>query len=280
MAAGTAIVTGGSRGVGKTITRVLSELGYVVHICARTESELARTAREIPRVIPRRLDVMDCEATRRWLEEIIAQASSVDVLVNNVGIMAAVGPLWTVSMEEWETVIRYNLITMARICHQVIPVMIRQQRGCIINLAGGGSAYPRSSFSAYGCSKAAVLRLSDTLAEELRPFHVRVNAITPGMFKSDIWRHALKAGERPAHEEWVGPERLIRLVRYVVTSPSLTGKFLHVDDPYDQIDAQVLASELYTLRRISPSGHSVIPVQHDQSVNIVATSGPAASQGT
>lgn len=259
MGTGTAIVTGGSRGVGKTITRALSEMGYLVHICARTEAELAQTAQEIKHVEPQRVDVMDDEATRRWLDGIIRRSPSIDVLVNNVGVMAAVGPFVNLDMDEWEQVFRRNLFTMARITHHVLPVMIKQRSGCIINLAGGGSAYPRKNFSAYACSKAAVLRFSDTLAEELREFHIRVNAVAPGMQRSEIWRHALKAGEKPAHEHWADPEALVRLITYIVSSPFVTGKFLHIEDEYERIDEQVMASELYTLRRISPSGRSVVP---------------------
>lgn len=262
MSAGVAVVTGGGRGVGKTITRALSEMGYVVHICARTTSELAETAREIPHVVPQRVDVMNRRATRRWVAGIIRREPSIDVLVNNVGIMAAVGPFVALDMDAWEAVFDCNLFAVARITHQVLPVMIKQRRGCIINLAGGGSAYPRKRFSAYACSKAAVLRFSDTLAEELWESGIRVNAITPGSQQSAIWHYALKAGEQPP-KQWADPEALMKLVRYVVSSPVLKGKFLHVEDDYERIDEQVMASELYTLRRISPSGRSVIPPPTD-----------------
>jgi len=259
MTAGVAIVTGGSRGVGKTITRALSEMGYRVHMCARHQEELNQAAQDIPNVHPAQVDVTDRTATRAWIEQVIVREGCVDVLVNNVGVMSAVGPFVRLDMDEWEAVFDRNLFSMARICHQVIPVMIKQGRGCIINLAGGGSAYPRKHFTAYACSKAAVLRLSDTLAEELREFHIRVNAVAPGMQRSEIWRHALKVGERPVHERWADPEALVKLIKYIVSSPFLTGKFLHIDDDYEHIDEQVMASELYTLRRVSPSGRSVIP---------------------
>ncbi len=261
MGTGVAIITGGGRGVGKTITRTLSNMDYRVHICARTESELAQTAREIPHVIAQRVDVMDSHATRQWIEEIIRREASIDVLVNNVGVMAAVGPFATVNLEEWEDVVHLNLLVTARVTHQVLPVMIAQRSGCIINLAGGGSAYPRKNFSAYASSKAAVVRLSDTLAEELSEFSIRVNAVAPGLQQSEIWRHAIKAGEQP-QGKWADPEKLVRLIRYIVSTPWLTGKFLHIEDDYERIDEGVVASELYTLRRINPSGRSIRPSDH------------------
>jgi 3-oxoacyl-[acyl-carrier protein] reductase len=259
MSAGVAMVTGGSRGVGRTIAQALSAMGYAVHICARTESELRATAQDIGGVRAARVDVSDAAALKGWAEAVLAEAGGVDVLVNNVGVMAAVGPLWTVDLEEWEAVCRLNLFSTARLCHHVIPAMIQRRQGCIINLAGGGSAYPRAKFSAYACSKAAVLRLSDTLAEELREYGIRVNAVAPGLQRSEIWRHAAQAGETPPTTGWAEPEPLMRLIRYLVSSPHVTGKFLHIDDDYERLDDEILASELYTLRRMSPSGRSVIP---------------------
>lgn len=256
--AGIAVVTGGSRGVGKTITRTLSEMGYAVHICARHDEELRRAEGEIPNVRGARVDVTDRAATRAWLEAVIAQAGSIDVLVNNAGVMAAVGPFLRLDLEEWERVFDRNLFSMARICQQVIPAMMKRGGGCIINLSGGGAAYPRAYFSAYASSKAAVLRLSDTLAEELRPFRIRVNAIAPGIQRSDLWRHAIRAGVRPPEGQGTDPEKLAKLIRYLVSTPFVTGKFLHVEDDYERIDEDVMAGELYTLRRISPSGRSVI----------------------
>ena len=256
---GSAIVTGGGRGVGKTIARTLSGLGYAVHVCARSDAELAQAARDIPRLVPQRVDLMDADATRRWIDDILRQEPPINVLVNNAGVMAAVGPFATVDLTEWEAVFGLNLFAMARVTQQVLPAMMRQRSGCIINLAGGGSAYPRKHFTAYACSKAAVLRFSDTLAEELKEVGIRVNAVAPGLQRSEIWRHAIQAGEKPVHERWADPEALVKLITYIVSSPFLTGKFLHIEDPYEQIDEQVMASELYTLRRISPSGRTVLP---------------------
>lgn len=252
MRPGVAVVTGGSRGVGKTITRALSEMGYLVYICARTEAELVKTAKEVENVRIKRLDITDYDATREWLDEILRGASTIDVLVNNVGVMACVGPLPELDMDEWERVFRRNLFSMVRICRQAIPAMIKSGGGCIINIAGGGSAYPRRNFTAYACSKAAVVRFSDSLAEELKGYHIRVNAVAPGLQESAIWRHALNAGERPPRESWDDPEDLVQLIKYIVSTPFLTGKFLHIKDDYRSIDEKLMASDLYTLRRINP----------------------------
>jgi NAD(P)-dependent dehydrogenase (short-subunit alcohol dehydrogenase family) len=247
-----AVVTGGGRGVGKTITRALTELGYLVHICARSAEQLTATARELPGVRPAVVDVTDHARTYAWIEAILAEHGTVDVLVNNAGVMAPVGPLHEVNVDEWEAAFRRNLFSMVRICQQVIPRMIEARSGCIINLAGGGSAYPRKNFTAYACSKAAVVRLSDSLADELRPYGIRVNALAPGLQESEIWRHAARVGEQPPRQEWDSPKDLARLVTHMVTTPALTGKFLHIRDEYAKIDDAIMASDLFTLRRINP----------------------------
>lgn len=252
MSSGVAVVTGGSRGVGKTTVKALSGMGYLVYTCARNEAELVKTAREVKNARIKCLDLMNYGATQEWIDQILIESAYIDVLVNNAGVMAAVGPLVELDMDEWEMVFRRNLFSMVRICHRVIPVMIKNKGGCIINIAGGGSAYPRKNFTAYACSKAAVVRLSDTLAEELQDFNIRVNAVAPGMQESAIWRHALKAGEKPPRESSDNPEDLARLIKYIVSTPSLTGKFLHIKDDYRGIDEKIMISELYTLKRINP----------------------------
>jgi 3-oxoacyl-[acyl-carrier protein] reductase len=250
-ARGVAIVTGGSRGIGRAIVKTLAEFGYQVHTCARNSAALAMTVNQVPGVKGTALDVTDAGATHAWLAHVIEAAKRIDVLVNNVGVMSAVGPLAQIELEEWMSVFDRNLFSMVRVCQQVIPVMIRQHGGCIINLAGGGSAYPRKHFTAYACSKAAVVRLSDSLAEELKEHGIRVNAVGPGLQESHIWRHAIKAGERPTNQDWDSPEELARLIRFIVTTPYVTGKFLHIKDRYEQAGQDVMTSDLWTLRRIN-----------------------------
>src|SRR6266536_4594348 len=149
MARRVAVVTGGGRGVGKTITRALTELDYTVHICARSADQLAATARELPGVRTAVVDVSDHARTREWIRGILAEAGTVDVLVNNAGVMAPVGPLHEVDADEWEAAFTRNLFSVVRLCQEVTPAMMKAGGGCIINLAGGGSAYPRKSFTAY-----------------------------------------------------------------------------------------------------------------------------------
>ena len=243
-----AVVTGGSRGVGLTITKTLAKMDFDVYTCARQA-----TAIDLPGVRLTTLDVTDYHAADAWINAILKETGRIDVLVNNAGVMSAVGPLADVDPDDWEAVFRVNVFAVTRLCRRVIPVMAEQGGGCIINLAGGGSAYPRKHFTAYACSKAAVVRLSDSLAEELRPLGIRVNAIGPGLQQSEIWRHAEEAGEKPPSQPWDSPQDLAELIQFLVTTPTVTGKFLHIKDKYREAAPATLSSDLWTLRRINPS---------------------------
>jgi len=244
-----AVVTGGSRGVGLTIVKTLTQMGYTVHTCARKASAV-----EVPALVRlTRLDVTDYHATEAWINQTLEETGRIDVLVNNAGVMSAVGNLVSVDPDEWEAVFRVNVFAVMRLCRRVIPVMAKQGGGCIINLAGGGSAYPRKNFTAYACSKAAVVRLSDSLAEELKDLGIRVNAIGPGLQESEIWRHAAQVGETLPSQPWDNPQDLADLIRFVVTTPTVTGKFLHIKDKYRQAALSEFSSDLWTLRRVNPS---------------------------
>src|SRR5439155_26506391 len=102
------------------------------------------------------------------------------VLVNNAGVQGPLGPLGEVPWDDWAATVAVNLLGTACMCHQIIPHLRERKYGKIINLSGGGATAARPRLSAYAASKAAVVRLTETLAEELKECHVDVNAIAPG----------------------------------------------------------------------------------------------------
>jgi 3-oxoacyl-[acyl-carrier protein] reductase len=246
----TAIVTGGGRHVGRTITEALAEMDFRVHICGRTASELERTAREVPRVQARVLDLRDRVGIERWVRDIVQAEGRIDVLVNNAAVMTPLGAFVDNALDEWWISVEVNLLGTAIVTHAVLPCMIRQREGHIINLGGGGSAYPRAHHTAYACSKAAVVRFSDTLAEEVREYNIKVNVLSPGQQYSRMREQDRQFGIAfpPA---WDSPEKLKSLARFLAET-EITGKFVHVNDDYRNFDGDVLRSDLYTLRRINP----------------------------
>ena len=195
-----AIVTGGGRGIGEAVALALAREGARVVVAARTGAELGRVVARIgqlggaARAVPS--DVSQPAQVERLTRAALDAYGRIDVLVNASGVPGPIGPLWETDVAAWKRAIDLNLLGTFLCCHAVVPHMITQRRGKIINLSGGGAVSPLPRFSAYGASKAAVVRLTETLAEELREFNVQVNAIAPGLVDTRLQDEVLAAGER------------------------------------------------------------------------------------
>jgi NAD(P)-dependent dehydrogenase (short-subunit alcohol dehydrogenase family) len=192
---GTALVTGGGRGIGANIARALAGDGWRVVVAARSNDEIEGVASEIGgRAI--RLDVTDREA----VERAVAEAGDVELLVANAGIGNQDGATWEVEPEDWWRVVEVNLLGVHLCCRAVIPGMLERGRGRIV-ITGSGAAYlPGASSTAYPASKAAVWRYGETLANELSG-RIPVFVISPGLVKTAMTDDAFSddaPGRRPS----------------------------------------------------------------------------------
>lgn len=200
-----AIVTGGGRGIGRAIALALADEGTAVVVVSRTLSEVEETAAMIhargQRALAVAVDVSDWQAVQDLVAQTLQEFDDIHILVNNAGVQGPIGPLAENDVEGWVRTIHINLVGNFLCCKAVVPLMLRQRWGRIINLSGGGATGPRPSFSAYAASKAAVVRLTETLAEELKPYNVLVNAIAPGAVNTHMLDEVLEAGERTGAQE-------------------------------------------------------------------------------
>ena len=267
-----AVVTGAGRGIGRSIGLAFAHEGADVVVVSRTFSEVEETAAQVRALgrhaLPLKVDVSSREDVENMVESALREFGRIDVLVNNAGILGPVGPLVENDANHWIETIRVNLIGVFLCCKAVLPVMIRQGGGKIINLSGGGAAYARPRFSAYATSKAAVVRLTETLAEELKDFNVQVNAIAPGAINTRIQEEILAAGE-VAGEKALAEAKKARetggtpldvpagLAVFLASDESdgLTGKLISaVWDDWSKMDGERIKEIelkcLYTLRRI------------------------------
>src|SRR5919197_703335 len=117
----------------------------------------------------------------------VEQFATIDILVNNAGMAGPVGPFQDTDMTAWIQTIQVNLIGTYRCCRAVVPIMQRQHHGKIINLSGAGATTAWRHLSAYGASKVAVVRLTETLALELEGSNIQVNALGPGSIHTQMW---------------------------------------------------------------------------------------------
>lgn len=268
------LVTGGGRGIGRAIALALAENGAELVLAARTKSELQETI-ELCRGLGARAhlvptDMGDPQQVDRLAEVAIAVKGRVDVLVNNAGVYGPIGPSHEVDFDVWDRAHRVNLLGPFRLYQKVVPSMISRKRGKIIFLAGGGATAPLPLLSAYASSKAAVVRLAETLAEEVKGYNVQVNAISPGLVDTRLQDEVLHAGERAgplfarirnAREKGTGavsPVIAAQLVVFLASDESgaLTGKLIAA--PHDSWRAwknnigEINDSPWFTLRRLDP----------------------------
>lgn len=267
-----AIVTGAGRGIGKAIALSYAREGADIIAVSRTPSEVKETASQIKALgrhaLPLKVDVSRREDVENTVKSALEEFGKIDVLVNNAGILGPIGPLVENDANHWIETIKVNLIGTFLCCKAVLPVMIKQGEGKIINLSGGGAAYPKPRFSAYGASKAAVVRLTETLAEEVKHFNIQVNAIAPGAINTRIQKEILAAGEVAGEKASAEAEKVretggtpsnvpAALAVFLASDESgmLTGKLISaVWDDWQNMGkhvSQIISTDLYTLRRVT-----------------------------
>jgi NAD(P)-dependent dehydrogenase (short-subunit alcohol dehydrogenase family) len=274
-----AIVTGAGRGIGKAIAIAFGREGANVVAASRTLSEVSDTAKEIEALgrqcLPLRADISSRDDVEDMVYKTLEMFGRIDILVNNAGMLGPIGPLHENNIDEWIKTVHVNLIGTFLCCRAVLPAMIRQRRGKIINLSGGGAAYPKPNFSAYACSKAAVVRLTETLAEEVKDYNIQVNAIAPGAIKTRMVKQIVEAGEaagetaladarKVLEDGGAGFEPVTSLAVFLASDESdgLTGRLISaIWDDWRSLDKdeikEIMRKGYYTLRRID--GHFFTP---------------------
>ena len=271
------VVTGASQGLGKAIAREFVREGAHVALCARDETlintaavDLSELANANQVIFGASCDVSVEEDVERFFREVRSRLGPVNVLVNNAGVYGPKGESEKVDFQEWARAIEINLHGTFLPCRYAIREMKELTRGKIVNLSGGGATAPLPRICAYAASKAAVVRLTETLAEELKEFAIDVNAIAPGPLNTRLLDEILDAGPDSVGKEFfekslkqrdsggVPLERAARLCVYLAseTSDGITGKLVSAQwDPWENLHAfreQLAQSDIYTLRRIVP----------------------------
>lgn len=237
----TAVITGTARGIGRELAHTFASHGYSIWACARTpsaehERELARLAEENGVWIkPLYFDMTDEAARKAAVKEILDEKKNIDVLVNCAGM--AHGGLFTMTrVEDIRQVFEVNLFSHMSLTQALLRRMVRQGHGCIINFGSIAGLDLHAGNSAYGVSKAAVIAWTKTLAAELAPYHIRVNAVAPGLTDTDMAKKMeAKAGTQMVSESAMKrlarPEEIARTVLFLASDDAsfITGQTLRID---------------------------------------------------
>ncbi len=216
-------------------------------------------------------DISHPDQARRLVEAFRNAFPRVHGLVNNAGILGPVGKLEEAGWERWTEAIHTNLVGPARLCALLIPMFRRNGYGKIVNISGGGATAPRPRFSAYAASKAALVRLTETLAEETAGSGIDINAIAPGSMNTRLLDEVIETGPERVGEQAYSQavkqkaeggapfERAAALSVFLLSAESdgITGRLISaLWDAWERLPDRretLRGTDVYTLRRIIPS---------------------------
>ena len=261
------LITGAGRGIGKRLAIGFAAAGARVGLLARSPAELDLAKLEIEHAggvaLRIRADVRDVEQMNAAVDRMQVVFGGIHVLVTAAAVQGPIGPFHECKMKAWAEAVETNILGVMNAMHAVLPRMIERRWGKIIVLAGGGAAYGRPNFSAYAGSKAALARIVESVAEEVRDHNVQINCMLPGGAYTSMTDEILQAGDRAGLKELeeaekvritggIPAEKQIQLALFLASEKSnhITGKLIHVTDDWKKLEHENMKHEAYTLRRL------------------------------
>ncbi len=234
-----AIVTGGSRGIGKATAIMLAQNGASVVITSKDKASLENAAKEVKNAKAIAGDIKSMADVENVVKNTFETFGRIDILVNNAGIFPKVKPLHEISEEEWNDVIDVNLTGQFRFTKAAIPYLMKTN-GCIVNVSSdaGLKSFENFEADAYTASKGALVLLTKAWAVEYAKYKIRVNCVCPGIVETDMTEPYLRTEadrEMAIAEHPIGrigtPEDVARAIFYLVSDDSswITGAILPVD---------------------------------------------------
>jgi 3-oxoacyl-[acyl-carrier protein] reductase len=187
----TALVTGGSKGIGAAAALSLSEARAKVAICSRDGEELSKTAAEIEtktghRVLAIQADVRSEADVERLMQEVISSLGGVDILVNNAGSVGQIGPFEEIPTELYASLYDLNVVSMVRLVKAVLPGMKAKKWGRIINISSENGLQPDPDMTPYNLTKAAIINFSKSLSKSVGAYNILVNTVSPAFIYTPL----------------------------------------------------------------------------------------------
>jgi NAD(P)-dependent dehydrogenase (short-subunit alcohol dehydrogenase family) len=266
-----AVISGGGRGVGRLMAVELADAGAAIGLIARSGAELAAVAAHIEQsggtASAVACDVSDEQAAAAAVAELARRHGPANLLINNAGVSGPAGQLWDVNPAEWWRVIEINIGGAFTLTRLALPDMIAAGTGRVINITSYAGVYRWPLMSAYAASKAALIKLTETLAEETREFGVPVFSADPGLLPIGLSEAALNSCAGPQTPEgqvsgWIrdqllsghgtDPARAVRLVLSLAAGrfDRLSGRHLTAVDDLDDLLSQIDCIERDDLRTL------------------------------
>jgi NAD(P)-dependent dehydrogenase (short-subunit alcohol dehydrogenase family) len=211
------VVTGGTGGLGREVTMAFLEAGATVAVTYRAEEEYAAVVSAAGRVgaaVPTGavVDVTDAAAVGKFIAETVASQGRLDILVNTVGAYVGGVNVWEANPHEYDRMLQLNLQAGFVLARAVVPQMIKQNRGWIVNVASKAAFDHAAGGSLYAASKAAAVALMDSLAAEVKPYNINVNSILPSIIDTAANRKDMPNAD---FSKWPKPEEIARVILFL-----------------------------------------------------------------
>lgn len=237
-----ALITGGSKGIGKAVALAYAREGADIALAARGPEDLERTAKEVEALGRRALavptDVSDNEQVKALVEKTTAELGTIDILVNNAGAAPFMSTMDSIREDGFEKYFRINFNSAFYCTHAVAPILLEKGSGSVVNMASVAGYIASPGLTYYSTAKAAMINLTKTVAREWAASGVRVNAIAPGWIETDLnegarqdpgWYEGIRS--MIPMGRWGTPEEVAAVALFLASDASsyMTGSIIVID---------------------------------------------------
>lgn len=272
-----ALITGASQGLGLAIARAYVEAGASVMLCARDRAMLAQAREALSaaagdgvQVLARPADVSRPDEVSALVADTIASLGGLEVLVNNAGVYGPMGAIDEIAWDEWLRAMDININGSVLPLRAVLAHFRQQRYGKVVQLSGGGATNPLPRITAYAASKAAIVRLAESVALDVKGLGIDINSIAPGALNTRMMDQLLAAGSDAVGDAFYARMKKMAdggttplevgaaLAVYLgsAASDGISGRLISAPwDPWETLHehrADLESSDIYTLRRIVP----------------------------
>ena len=268
------IITGCSAGLGLNLLEKFVLKNYKVYGFSRSEKKINKAKNYLnSKKINKKnykiekLNVTNLIKVKKFIHKIKKKEKKIDVLINNAGVIGPLGKFEKNDIKIWKSAFEINFFGSMYLYKEIVPIMKEQNYGRIVQMSGGGATKAFPMYTSYSSAKAAIVRLSETISEEVKEFNIKINSVAPGILKTDFLDQALNKGPDKIGEEYFkklqlakkrgGDDMLksIRLIEYLCSENcKITGKLIsalwdkwEIFKKYNKI---LNKSDIYTIRRI------------------------------